>query len=158
MLKSVGIDAVACGNIGQPALDSLAVMPDVIVLELSSYQLESTRSLKPLSATVLNVSDDHLDRYDGIEHYAAVKRSVFNGAAHCVANRDDPRTWPEPGVTPCEYFTLAMDASETSRWHRSRKNGVTWLCDDGYALMPQAELVSTWRSQCGQCVGCAGPD
>ncbi len=140
VLKSVGIDAVACGNIGQPALDSLAAMPDVIVLELSSYQLESTRSLKPLSATVLNVSDDHLDRYDGIEHYAAVKRSVFNGATHCVANWDDPRTWPEAGVTPCEYFTLAMDASETSRWHRSRKNGVTWLCDDGYALMPQAGL------------------
>ncbi len=140
VLKSVGIDAVACGNIGQPALDSLEAMPDVIVLELSSYQLESTRSLTPLSATVLNVSDDHLDRYDDIEHYAAVKRTVFNGAAHCVANRDDARTWPESGYAACEYFTLGMDASEVARWHRSLKQGVAWLNDDGYALMSQAEL------------------
>ena len=140
VLKSVGIDAVACGNIGQPALDSLEAMPDVFVLELSSYQLESTRSLKPLSATVLNISDDHLDRYEDIEHYAAVKRTVFNGAVHCVANRDDRRTWPETGDAACEYFTLAMDASDTARWHRSLKQGVAWLCDDGYSLMPQAQL------------------
>ena len=141
VLKSVGLDAIACGNIGQPALDSLEAMPDVIVLELSSYQLESTRSLKPLSAAVLNVSDDHLDRYNDIEHYAAVKRRVFNGAVHSVANRDDPRTWPEStGNVLCEYFTLAMDAPETARWHRSVKQGATWLCDDRYALMPQARL------------------
>jgi UDP-N-acetylmuramoylalanine--D-glutamate ligase len=140
VLQKVGIDAVACGNIGQPALDSLEAQPDVIVLELSSYQLESTRSLKPLSATVLNISDDHLDRYDDIEHYAAVKRTVFKGASHCVANRDDPRTWPESGAAQCEFFSLAMDASATARWHRSRKQDAIWLCDDGYALMPQAEL------------------
>ncbi|ASJ75889.1 UDP-N-acetylmuramoyl-L-alanine--D-glutamate ligase [Granulosicoccus antarcticus] len=140
VLKSVGIDAVACGNIGKPALDSLDAKPDVIVLELSSYQLESTRSLKPLSATVLNISDDHLDRYDDIEHYASVKRTIFNGASHCVANHDDKRTWPEATDAPCDYFTLSMESAGSSRWHRTLKQQLSWLCDDQYALMLQGEL------------------
>ncbi|NND90369.1 MAG: UDP-N-acetylmuramoyl-L-alanine--D-glutamate ligase [Granulosicoccus sp.] len=140
VLQHAGIKAVACGNIGQPALDSLQLPADVFILELSSYQLESTRSLKPLAAAVLNVSDDHLDRYDDIEQYAAIKRHVFDGAAYCVANRDDARTWPERLDTPCDYFTLAMDAADQARWHRTSRDGDIWLCDDQYPLLSQAEL------------------
>jgi len=141
-LQGAGIQALACGNIGKPALDSLESTVDVYVLELSSYQLESTRSLKPLSAAVLNVSDDHLDRYDDIDHYAAVKRRVFNGAAHCIANRDDARTWPtgcEEGLV--EYFTLQFDASDDARWHRTSKQDQVWLCDDQYGFLDQADLL-----------------
>lgn len=140
-LQGAGIRAVACGNIGQPALDSLAPGVDVYVLELSSYQLESTRSLQPLSATVLNVSDDHLDRYDNIDQYAEVKRRVFNNATHSVANRDDSRTLPaETHEGAVEYFTLAFDASSSARWHRTDKDQQIWLCDDQYGLVDQAEL------------------
>lgn len=140
VLQSAGIKALACGNIGQPALDSLNESADVIILELSSYQLESTRSLKPLVATVLNISDDHLDRYTDIEHYAAVKRSIYQGAGHCVANLDDERTWPDVDTAGCDYFTLATDDANKARWHRSLKEGVLWLCDEHYALLPQSEL------------------
>jgi len=94
VLNASDVRAILCGNIGTPALDSLTDDAECYVLELSSYQLESTRSLKPLAATVLNVSDDHLDRYDSIEHYAAVKRSVLTLAQAIVINEDDPRTWP----------------------------------------------------------------
>ena len=94
VLNAVDVRAILCGNIGMPALDSLSDDAECYVLELSSYQLESTRSLRPLAATVLNVSDDHLDRYDSIEHYAAVKRSVLTHAQSIVINEDDPRTWP----------------------------------------------------------------
>lgn len=141
VLQSTGIKALACGNIGQPALDSLNEQADVIVLELSSYQLESTRSLKPLAATVLNISDDHMDRYTDLEHYAAVKRSIYEGAAYCVANFDDKRTWPEANGSNCDYFTLATDPQNDARWHRTVKDGANWLCDESYALMPQSALL-----------------
>lgn len=140
-LQGAGIKALACGNIGRPALDSLQDSVDVYVLELSSYQLESTRSLKPLSAAVLNVSDDHLDRYDDIEHYAAVKRRVYKGASNCVANLDDTRTWPEESdQSQVEYFTLSLDTDTDARWHRSSKEGQWWLCDDQYRLLDQTQL------------------
>ncbi|MFK7856975.1 MAG: UDP-N-acetylmuramoyl-L-alanine--D-glutamate ligase [Granulosicoccus sp.] len=140
-LQGAGIKALACGNIGRPALDSLEDSVDVYVLELSSYQLESTRSLKPLSAAVLNVSDDHLDRYDDIEHYAAVKRRVYKGASNCIANLDDARTWPEASAeSVVEYFSLSLEADTGARWHRSTKEGQWWLCDDQYRLLDQAQL------------------
>ena len=140
-LRGAGINAVACGNIGEPALDSLQASVDVYVLELSSYQLESTRSLQPLSATVLNVSDDHLDRYDSLDHYAATKRRVYEGAGHCVANRDDSRTWPEDvEQRTVDYFTLSQDAVNGARWHRMNQGNQQWICDDHYGLVDQACL------------------
>lgn len=142
-LRGAGINAVACGNIGLPALDSLQQAADVYVLELSSYQLESTHSLKPLSATVLNVSDDHMDRYTDIEHYASVKRSLYAQAEHCVINQDDPRTWPQTAgklSVPCERFTLSVAPDTNTRWHRTEKEGQLWLCDDHFAFMAQQDL------------------
>lgn len=140
VLQRAGIKALACGNIGQPALDCLSEKADVFVLELSSYQLESTRSLRPLAATVLNISEDHMDRYTDIEHYASVKRSIYQGAANCVANHDDKRTWPEDGGRHCDFFTLDTKPQNEARWHRTVKEGAVWLCDDRFALMPQAGL------------------
>lgn len=142
-LQGAGINAVACGNIGKPALDSLQMAADVYVLELSSYQLESTYSLKPFSAAVLNVSDDHLDRYDDIEHYASVKRRLLTQAEHCLVNQDDPRTWPESddaSVSLAERFTLSLERCHKSRWHRTVKDGQVYLCDDNFALLSQSEL------------------
>ena len=116
-LNTCGLRAKACGNIGDPALDCLQSDVDVLVLELSSYQLESTQSLKPLSATVLNVSDDHLDRYDDIEHYAAIKRRVFNNARHCIVNLDDRRTWPDNiDQKQCTFFSLNNTAGNDACW------------------------------------------
>ena len=86
-----GRRALAGGNLGEPALDLLAQpQPDLYVLELSSYQLDTTSSLGLCAAAVLNVSPDHLDRYDGIADYARAKQRIFAHAAAAVINLDDP--------------------------------------------------------------------
>jgi len=92
---AAGRNTVVAGNIGTPVLDALndiersGKAPDVFVLELSSFQLESTSSLDADAATMLNLSEDHLDRYDGIEDYARAKQRVFNGSGAQVLNRAD---------------------------------------------------------------------
>ena len=97
LLNAGGVKAVACGNISPSALDALMAaidggeLPDVWVLELSSFQLETTHTLNAEAATVLNVSEDHLDRYRGMDDYAATKARVFQGGGVMVVNRDDPR-------------------------------------------------------------------
>jgi UDP-N-acetylmuramoylalanine--D-glutamate ligase len=88
MLKAAGLNVKTGGNIGTPALDLLdGTNPDFYVLELSSFQLELTNSLKLASATVLNISEDHMDRYQGIEQYIAAKKRIFNNAECLVVNR-----------------------------------------------------------------------
>ncbi len=97
LLNEAGVAAVACGNISPSALDALmaaidaGALPAVWVLELSSFQLETTYTLNADAATVLNVSEDHLDRYAGMDDYAATKARVYLGCGTMVANRDDAR-------------------------------------------------------------------
>jgi len=144
VLRAAGIKALACGNIGLPALESLQESADVYVLELSSYQLESTRSLKPLSAAVLNVSDDHLDRYDDIEHYAQVKRRIYALSDHCIYNNDDVRTRPcegEADSRTTQSFTLNDRDSSKVRWHRVVRENTLYLADDNYSILNQSELA-----------------
>ena len=93
LLKTAGIDAEVAGNISPPVLDAAMnrkTPPAAWVLELSSYQLETTWSLAPKAATVLNVSEDHLDRYASIREYGAAKARIFQGDGVQVLNRDDP--------------------------------------------------------------------
>ena len=95
LLRAAGIDCEVAGNIGPAALDALLrrrAPPAAWVLELSSYQLETTWSLAPDAATVLNLSEDHQDRYAGMEEYAAAKARVFLGEGVQVLNRDDARS------------------------------------------------------------------
>ena len=94
MCRAAGLRTVVAGNIGLPVLDALraaedAGQPDINVVELSSYQLETTSSLDLDCATVLNVTQDHLDRYDGIADYARAKERIFGNATTRLVNRDD---------------------------------------------------------------------
>jgi UDP-N-acetylmuramoylalanine--D-glutamate ligase len=105
LLTSAGVPAIACGNISPSALDALMtvidgeapypalreshVPPLVWVLELSSFQLETTHTLNADAATLLNVSEDHLDRYAGMAEYVAAKARIFQGDGAMVINRDD---------------------------------------------------------------------
>jgi len=91
MAKRAGLAVRAGGNLGPPALEILDdAATELYVLELSSYQLETTDSLELAAATVLNVSPDHLDRYPDIEAYAAAKARIFARCATAVVNLDDP--------------------------------------------------------------------
>jgi UDP-N-acetylmuramoylalanine--D-glutamate ligase len=91
MARRAGKDVRVGGNLGVPALDLIQEQePDLYVLELSSFQLESVSSLRASAATVLNISADHLDRYDSLASYARAKQQIYRGAAVQVVNRDDP--------------------------------------------------------------------
>jgi len=95
LLRAGGVDCEVAGNIGPPALDALMkrqTPPAAWVLELSSYQLETTWSLAPAGAAMLNLTEDHFDRYTGLDHYGAAKARIFMGAGTQVLNRDDPRS------------------------------------------------------------------
>ncbi|WP_028536712.1 UDP-N-acetylmuramoyl-L-alanine--D-glutamate ligase [Paludibacterium yongneupense] len=95
LCAAAGLDVEVAGNIGLPVLEALSLReaaasrPDVWVLELSSFQLETTSSLNAAAATVLNISEDHLDRYQDLLDYAHSKSAVFNGSGVQVLNLDD---------------------------------------------------------------------
>ena len=117
LCQCAGLDTVVAGNIGLPVLAALAEreaagkQPDVWVLELSSFQLETTVSLNADAATVLNISEDHLDRYADLLDYAHSKTSVFNGLGVQVLNADDPlvRAMQRPGHA-VKWFSLEKPA------------------------------------------------
>jgi UDP-N-acetylmuramoylalanine--D-glutamate ligase len=91
MAAAAGRAVLAGGNLGVPALDLLdQPVPDLYVLELSSFQLETTSSLQLRAAVVLNVTADHLDRYASVAEYALAKSRIFARAAIVVLNADDP--------------------------------------------------------------------
>lgn len=93
MAKESGVKAVAAGNIGLPVLD--VVLDDTIelfILELSSFQLETTHNLTLKAATVLNISDDHMDRYDGLNDYALAKQRIYQYCQTAIVNRQDNLT------------------------------------------------------------------
>ena len=96
LLRAAGVDCEVAGNIGPAVLEALVKRqvspPAVWVLELSSYQLETTWSLAPDAAAMLNLSEDHLDRYAGLAEYGAAKARIFMGEGVQVLNRDDPRS------------------------------------------------------------------
>ena len=89
MAEQAGMNAVASGNIGLPVLDSLADDVDLYVLELSSFQLETLKYLPMKAAVVLNISADHMDRYDSISQYASSKQIIYENAEVLVLNKDD---------------------------------------------------------------------
>jgi len=97
MAERAGWRTAVGGNLGDPTLDLLADGVEVYVLELSSFQLETTSSLAPKVACVLNLSPDHMDRYATLADYAAAKARIFAGAAIAVVNADDPAVVAMPG-------------------------------------------------------------
>jgi UDP-N-acetylmuramoylalanine--D-glutamate ligase len=128
--------------------------PAVWVLELSSYQLETTWSLAPDAAAMLNLTEDHFDRYQGLEDYGAAKARVFQGDGVQVLNRDDPRSLAMriPGRL-VQTFGDGVPESEEA-WglvdrgarvgHQDAMSG-TWLARGGALLAPVSDLALVGR-------------
>ena len=141
--RAAGRETLVAGNIGLPVLDALTeiengvTMPDVVVLELSSFQLESTSSLFADAATVLNITEDHLDRYAGMQEYAAAKARIFKGEGVQVLNRQD--AWSMGMARPHrQTVTFGLDApSGEYAWGIS---ALTMLARGSDQLMPVEEL------------------
>jgi UDP-N-acetylmuramoylalanine--D-glutamate ligase len=91
MARAADLNVVEGGNLGTPALDLISDNePDVYVLELSSFQLETVSSLNAIASVVLNVSPDHMDRYEGLTEYKTAKERIYDGNGIIVINLDDP--------------------------------------------------------------------
>lgn len=99
LIDASGLKSAIGGNFGIPALDLLDSDADIIVLELSSFQLETTASLKPVCATILNISEDHLDRYLDYQAYIDAKQRVYRSAQTIIFNQDDKNTHAQKGDT-----------------------------------------------------------
>jgi UDP-N-acetylmuramoylalanine--D-glutamate ligase len=120
MVRAAGHPVCVAGNIGLPVLDALCEIdagvrqaPAYWVLELSSFQLEGLTRLRSLAASVLNVSEDHLDRYPGMPAYADAKARIFSGSRVAVLNRDDDCVAAMAGdVADRRYFTLREPQSD----------------------------------------------
>ncbi|WP_413725477.1 UDP-N-acetylmuramoyl-L-alanine--D-glutamate ligase [Sodalis sp. RH16] len=98
MAKQAGRQVGVGGNIGWPALMLLNQPQELYVLELSSFQLETTSSLRAAAATILNVTEDHMNRYPlGMQQYRAAKLRIYENAGACVVNAEDPLTLPVRG-------------------------------------------------------------
>lgn len=152
LAQSAGIDAVAAGNISPAALDVLmerleigAALPACWVLELSSFQIETMHALDPEGATVLNVTDDHLDRYADLDAYAATKAEIFQGEGVQVLNRDDARVdaMARPGR---RVIRFGASAPTTERdYGLADVDGRTWLMRGSERLLALADLPLAGR-------------
>lgn len=151
LARAAGLSTVVAGNIGNAVLDALAShesgerWPDLFVLELSSYQLETTSSLTPVAATVLNVTPNHLDRYAGIADYAAAKARIFERASVQILNRDDPivRLMRLPGHTAQTFGTSVPHSEE--EWGLVARADGHWLARGGELLLPLSSLTLVGR-------------
>ncbi len=112
MCKEAGLKTIVAGNIGLPVLDALQMeTPDIYVLELSSFQLETTANLSLNAATVLNVCEDHMDRYTSVADYAAAKARILAHASVAVLNRDDAVTL---AMSAENVVTFGLNAAPTA--------------------------------------------
>jgi UDP-N-acetylmuramoylalanine--D-glutamate ligase len=146
ILRTAGRRTVVAGNIGTPVLDALGAIeagapaPEVFVLELSSFQLESTSSLEPDAAAMLNLSEDHLDRYDSMDSYAAAKARVFAGNGVQVLNRDDRRSVGMRRSGRTQYTFGGGRPRDENEWGLSTSPGGEALAHGTRSLMAVAEL------------------
>ena len=137
MAARAGLKVAAGGNLGPPVLDLIAADVDLYVLELSSFQLETTYSLKPAVSTVLNVSADHFDRYDSLADYAQAKQRIHRNSCTVVLNRED--SYPLEFDAGAKVISFGLDAApdgqlgvlQTSDGRVITYDGETWLaCRD----------------------------
>jgi UDP-N-acetylmuramoylalanine--D-glutamate ligase len=145
MAARAGVRVRVGGNLGEPALDLLTASrsdsrpTELYVLELSSFQLEATSSLDLKTATVLNVSPDHLDRYGSVEDYAAAKARIFARCDTAVINLDDPLVvaMSPPGQRTVSF---SLRASIGADYAVATREGTWWLTRGGEPLMPMSGM------------------
>jgi UDP-N-acetylmuramoylalanine--D-glutamate ligase len=147
LCEQAGRRVAVAGNIAPAALDALRdaivadALPDVWVLELSSFQLALTDSLAPDAAVVLNISQDHLDWHASMASYAEAKHRIYRGAATCVFNRDDPATTPRNPARAVS-FGLGLPTAENA-FGIAHDGGLRWLA----ASQPSEEPTGRRRKE-----------
>ena len=140
--KEAGLKTIVAGNIGLPVLEALMMeAPDVYVLELSSFQLETTHHLKCDSATVLNISEDHMDRYADIDAYKAAKARILAHTKVAVLNRDDAATL---AMSAKHKVTFGLNvATEKHDFGLIESEGVRYLTSGQRKIIKASQLSIT---------------
>jgi UDP-N-acetylmuramoylalanine--D-glutamate ligase len=153
LLRGAGLDIEVAGNIAPAVLDALCArldagrLPEAWVLELSSYQLETTWSLAPEAATMLNLSEDHLDRYPSFAAYGAAKARIFLGDGVQVLNRDDPGSlsMADPGRVRITFGLGAPERNED--FGCISVNGAKWIAQGRDPLIAVDSLpIHGWHN------------
>jgi len=141
MCKVAGLKTIVAGNIGLPVLDTLSMeTPDVYVLELSSFQLETTNNLLADAATMLNLSEDHMDRYDSMQSYAVAKAHIFYQAKLQVLNRDDAWSMMMSRAKLAQVTFGLDDAVAEQDYGIKQVDGEAWLSCGTHDLMNIRDL------------------
>ncbi len=144
MARLAGVRAAVGGNLGEPALDLLDDSAGLYVVELSSFQLETTPGLVARAATVLNVSADHMDRYPDLAAYSAAKARVYDRAIVAVVNRDDPLVCAMARA-PEREIGFTLDEPAAGDYGLRDLEGATWLCRGPDPLIPAHEVLIRGR-------------
>lgn len=139
MARAAGKRVAVGGNLGTPALDLLADDIELYVMELSSFQLETTERLNAEVATVLNVSEDHMDRYADMQAYHLAKHRIFRGARQVVVNRGDALSRPlVADQLPC--WSFGLNNPDFKAFGLIEEDGEKYLAYQFEKLMPVREL------------------
>ncbi|MGE6688716.1 UDP-N-acetylmuramoyl-L-alanine--D-glutamate ligase [Stutzerimonas stutzeri] len=139
MAKAAGCKVAVGGNLGTPALDLLDDEVELYVLELSSFQLETTEQLNAEVATCLNISEDHMDRYSGLPAYHQAKHRIFRGARQVVVNRDDRLSRPLV-ADDLPTWTFGLGKPDFKGFGLFEDKGEKYLAFQFETLMPVREL------------------
>jgi UDP-N-acetylmuramoylalanine--D-glutamate ligase len=140
MAQQAGLKTCVGGNLGTPALELLnESIPDLYVLELSSFQLETTFSLNAHASVVLNVSPDHMDRYESLDDYIGAKNKIYSGQGVMVINKDD-------GVVNAmiddsrQTILFSLSKPIGNNFGVTKDNGEVFLCQGDKRIIKQSEL------------------
>lgn len=139
MCAAAGQKVGVGGNLGTPALELLDESSQLYVLELSSFQLESVYGLNAEVAVVLNVSPDHMDRYQSLLDYHQAKHRIFGGARQVVVNRADKLSVPLVSEK-VKQWSFGLDRPDFAGFGLVEQDGESWLTYQFDRLMPESEL------------------
>jgi UDP-N-acetylmuramoylalanine--D-glutamate ligase len=145
MVVQAGQTICVGGSLGTPALDLICEpAPNFYIVELSSFQLETVTSLNAFASTVLNISPDHMDRYDSVQDYQLAKARIFNGDGVMVINHDDVivNRLTRPGRNQIGF---SLQASEGVDFGVINQNGKQWLAEGAQALIAVEDLKIVGR-------------
>ena len=141
MTRQAGLKTCVGGNLGTPALELLNEdIPDIYVLELSSFQLETTFSLSAHASVILNISPDHMDRYANSDEYANAKKKIYSGNGVMVINKDDDVVKAMDDNSR-QSISFTLGKPEKNNFGIIKDNGEVWLCQGDNKIIKQDELV-----------------
>lgn len=148
MAKAAGKKVGVGGNLGTPALDLLREQPnaDLYILELSSFQLETTSSLKTLAATVLNVTPDHLDRYRDFDDYIAAKQRIYLHCNTAVINREDQLSYSGLPIAQA-ILSFGLDEPSAQQYGLRQQDAKTYLSYGKENLLDVNEMIIKGKHQ-----------